>query len=183
MLVVCGKSASGKDTIVSKLHSLGMGLIVPYTTRPIRTGEVNGVNYHFITEQEFLEKKANGFFATTSQFKVANGDTWYYGRALEDLGYNKVMTADPTTVEQIQKIKSLKALTVYINADEKVIEKRLNNRGDDQAELKRRMLADHTDYADINNIIDLSIRNDGNTSPSCIAEIIQYTYNKMINNT
>lgn len=182
MLVICGKAASGKDTIVHQLNLLGMGLIVPYTTRPMRPGEVDGVNYHFITEQEFLQRENDGFFATTSHFKVANGDTWYYGRALEDLGYNKVMTADPTTVEQLQRIESLRTLTVYINADEKVIEKRLHHRGDDLAELKRRMLSDSVDYADINKLVDICIRNDGNISAKCIAEIILHIYNRLINN-
>ena len=47
---VMGKSASGKDTIYRRLMEapgLGLERIVLYTTRPIRAGEKDGVDYHF----------------------------------------------------------------------------------------------------------------------------------------
>ena len=48
-----GKSSSGKDTIYKKLiqnKNLALKEIIPYTTRPIRVGEQDGVEYHFVTE-------------------------------------------------------------------------------------------------------------------------------------
>ncbi len=59
---IMGKSASGKDTIYKKLLDRipGLKTITPYTTRPIRDGEVNGVEYFFTTREEleqFREKR------------------------------------------------------------------------------------------------------------------------------
>ena len=48
-----GKSASGKDTIYKRLKALHPDWkeVTPYTTRPIREGEREGVEYHFVTDQ------------------------------------------------------------------------------------------------------------------------------------
>ena len=55
-----GKSASGKDTIYEQLlqdDSLGLHSVVPYTTRPIRAGEVNGREYWFTTAEQFEDAR------------------------------------------------------------------------------------------------------------------------------
>ena len=52
LFYIMGKSATGKDTIYKKIkENIDIKEYVPYTTRPIRTGEKDGVDYHFITEQ------------------------------------------------------------------------------------------------------------------------------------
>ena len=53
--IIClmGKSSSGKDTIYKNLmedKSLGLRKLIPYTTRPMREGEQEGVEYHFTDE-------------------------------------------------------------------------------------------------------------------------------------
>ena len=53
MIVLVGKTCSGKDSIKKELINLGMKNIVTYTTRPLRNGEVNGVDYHFIDIDTF----------------------------------------------------------------------------------------------------------------------------------
>ena len=62
--IICfmGKSSTGKDTIFKKIlqdKELGLGILVPYTTRPIRDREKNGVEYYFTDEEgyrKFLEE-------------------------------------------------------------------------------------------------------------------------------
>ena len=56
---VMGKSASGKDTIYKRLREElpQLKTVVPYTTRPIREGETDGVEYHFTTEEDLKRKK------------------------------------------------------------------------------------------------------------------------------
>ena len=63
--IIClmGKSSTGKDTIYKSLledDSLGLRRIVPYTTRPIRDGEQNGVEYFFTDEAGFQRLKEQG---------------------------------------------------------------------------------------------------------------------------
>ena len=62
---VMGKSSSGKDTVYKKLKEQykEFRLIVPYTTRPIREGEKDGVEYYFVDPEQFRamkEDKADG---------------------------------------------------------------------------------------------------------------------------
>lgn len=90
MLVLIGKSTSGKDTIKNELiNKYGFHSIVTYTTRPIRNGEVPDVTYHYISDEEFKKKIEDGFFAEYKTYLAKiNEDTyekWYYGTALEDL--------------------------------------------------------------------------------------------------
>ena len=179
MLLLCGKSCSGKDTIKKELIKIGMDSIVTYTTRPPRENEVDGVAYHFITEEDFLEKEKQGFFAETTSYNVATGETWYYGSALEDFEDNKVIIVNPYGLRQIRKIKSLNPIAFYITAGEETIWNRLRQRGDDSAEARRRLNADDKDFSDIDNDIDFSFSNDLGLKPELLAEMIFYTYNKV----
>ena len=55
---IAGKSATGKDTIYENIlvrEALGLRPLVPYTTRPIRANETEGVEYHF-TDEEGLKR-------------------------------------------------------------------------------------------------------------------------------
>ncbi len=178
MILLCGKSCSGKDTIQKELIKLGMKSVVSYTTRPPRKGEIDGVTYHFITKEEFLDKEKQGFFAETTSYNVANGETWYYGSAIEDLTDDKVAIVNPEGLRQIKKIKSLNPVTFCIMADEETIWNRLRQRGDDAAEARRRLNADDIDFADIDKDVDFSFRNVG-LKPELLAEMILYTYRKV----
>ena len=63
LFCVMGKSASGKDSLFKRLAAdpqLGLHTVVPYTTRPIRQGETDGVEYHFTDEDGFLVLKNAG---------------------------------------------------------------------------------------------------------------------------
>lgn len=177
ILLLVGKSASGKDTIQKELIKMGMKAVVSYTTRPPRNGEVDGIAYHFITKEEFLEKEKQGFFAETTFYKVANGETWYYGSAVEDLTDDKVAIVNPDGLRQIKKIKSVNPIVFYIMADEETIWNRLRQRGDDATESKRRLNADNMDFADINKDINFALRNDFGLKPELLADMILYTYN------
>ena len=63
MIILVGASASGKSVVVKKMNELfGVEKIVTYTTRPMRVGEINHIDYHFVTQAEFLEKKRKKLF-------------------------------------------------------------------------------------------------------------------------
>lgn len=180
MLLIIGKSCAGKDTIQKELIKMGMKSVVSYTTRPPRQGEIDGETYHFITQEEFLEKYHNDFFAETTAYNVASGETWYYGSAVEDLTDEKVIIVNPHGLRQLKNIKSLNPITFYITAGEETIWNRLRERGDNAAEARRRLNADDEDFADIENDVDFSFSNDLGLKPELLAEMILYTYNKVV---
>ena len=77
MLVLVGKTCSGKDTIKKELVKLGMTPIIAYTTRPMRNGEVDGETYYFISKDEFEDILMNRFDMSDLEnmhatFEIAN---------------------------------------------------------------------------------------------------------------
>lgn len=75
IIAICGAAASGKDTLLNVLApALGATKIISDTTRPPRVGEKNGINYNFITENEFDWRLVNGKYLEFSRFRG-----WLYG--------------------------------------------------------------------------------------------------------
>lgn len=75
-----GKSASGKDTIFQMLmmrKELHLKKIVPYTTRPIRSGEKEGVEYHFVSVDRMQEMQNAGKIIELRTYHTHEGD-WHY---------------------------------------------------------------------------------------------------------
>ena len=179
MLLLIGKSCAGKDLIKKKLIENGMEAVVTYTTRPPRQGEHDGVTYHFISQEDFLRRKQQGFFAETTSYHVATGDIWYYGSAVEDLTGDKVIIVNPEGLKQIKSIGSLNSISFYITASEETIWERLKYRGDNINEAVRRLNADREDFSGISDYIDFTFSNDLGLKPEILAETILYTYRKV----
>ena len=76
-----GKSASGKDTIFKQIKERMPNLktIVIYTTRPIREGEQEGVEYYFVDEKRLAELEAQGNRTACVQYKVRRVEIFYSG--------------------------------------------------------------------------------------------------------
>jgi len=62
LVVISGPSGAGKDATVKHMEQLGypFHFVVTATTRPKRPGEVDGVDYHFVSEKEFAEMLERG---------------------------------------------------------------------------------------------------------------------------
>lgn len=87
LICLLGGGASGKDTVRNILIEKHHDKFVPaisHTTRPMRSSET-GSEYHFIDEAEFNAMHENGEFVEIREYKVANGDTWYYGYSVEEV--------------------------------------------------------------------------------------------------
>ena len=78
---IMGKSGTGKDTILRALlenEKLGLKKIVPYTTRPIRTGEVDGDEYHFCDRSHMEELIASGTVIEKRTYHTMHGEWDYF---------------------------------------------------------------------------------------------------------
>ena len=76
IVYLMGKSSSGKDTIFKRLladESLGLKTIVPYTTRPIRSGERNGLEYFFTDEEGYQRLKEKGRIIEERAYQTFHG--------------------------------------------------------------------------------------------------------------
>lgn len=87
IIALIGEAGSGKDTVMQKVLAAAPGLfneIVSCTTRPMREGEVEGVNYYYLTDKEFQDKVIAGQMFETAEF---NG--WMYGTSYDALSADK----------------------------------------------------------------------------------------------
>jgi guanylate kinase len=77
LIVVSGPSGAGKTTVLKEVFARCPRLVssVSATTRPPRPGEVNGVDYHFLTAQEFAARRQRGDFLEC--FEVFGSGHWY----------------------------------------------------------------------------------------------------------
>ena len=81
LFIVTAPSGAGKTSLVNELlHQIKSLLVsVSHTTRPIRPGETNGKNYHFIDEDRFLSMLSNGDFLETADvygYKYGTSSKW-----------------------------------------------------------------------------------------------------------
>ena len=83
---IIGKSSSGKDTIFNIIKNdkeLNLDTIVPYTTRPIRDGETEGVEYHFVDDDKFRQLLSDNAVIEYRTYHTMHGD-WTYFTAQDD---------------------------------------------------------------------------------------------------
>lgn len=160
-VVISGPSGVGKDTIVRRLINDGIGIYsISMTTRKKRKGEIDGVDYFFISKNEFLDniKKDNLF-----EYAIYNNN--YYGTP-KDFIFNNINNGKNViaiiNVQGAMKIESKYSdvLSIFImppSFDE--LEKRLINRGTDSVDnIKKRLeiakreisYSDKYDYTIIN---------------------------------
>lgn len=149
MVILIGKTASGKDTILNNLvtrHEYKK--IITYTTRPMRDGEKQDVTYHFVSEEYFKHKVEEGFFAEWKTYNTEFG-IWYYGTAIEDLENaedNNIIILTPDGYRDVVNKLSKKPISIYIYANNSTIKKRLIKRGDNELEANRRLTHDNADF-------------------------------------
>ena len=162
MLILCGRTLSGKDTIVNELLNHGYKRITTYTTRPMRKGEKQNVTYHFISEDEFKQKIEDGFFAEYKTYNTEFG-VWYYGTALEDLERaddNAVIILTPQGYRDVKDKLPEKDITcIYLYANNTTLKKRLKKRGDDIKEADRRLEHDAEDFKGFESEVDRIVYN------------------------
>lgn len=155
-----GKSASGKDTIYKRLLGECPGLcpVLLYTTRPMRNGEKQGIEYYFITERELDEFQKKGkvierriYHTAAGLWSYATVDDGKFGRGKED--YLAI-----GTLESYEKIKGYFGdivLPIYIVVEtgvrlERALMRERQQREPDYVEMCRRFLADEEDFSEKN---------------------------------
>lgn len=158
IVYIMGKSSTGKDTIFKQLlndRDMNLNIIVPYTTRPIREGETDGSEYHFVNEEGFNRLAKEGKVVEDRCYETIHGPWRYFTVADEsiDLGKNSYITIG--TLESFKKVREYfgkdKVVPVLIELDDGVRLQRAINREKKQEhpkyeELCRRFLADSKDF-------------------------------------
>jgi guanylate kinase len=138
ILVLSGPSGSGKSSIIKNLlNDIDNATVsISTTTRPIRKGEVDGIDYHFVSKEEFQTLLNNDQFI---EYEKVHSD--YYGtrqdfvaEALE-FGQLVIFDVDTRGMENLQKFYSDIIVSIFITTSSKaVLEDRLRGRGTETEE-------------------------------------------------
>lgn len=167
---IVGMGGSGKDEAVNRFikNNPDWEKIIGYTTRPIRQGEEDGVDYHFISVDDFNNKK-NFTYA-----EVFNG--WGYGTVIEpdDLTNDtkKLLIITPTAVRYLEKT-GVHIPVIYIMVNRIDALNNMLSRGDNIDEAYRRNLQDYGMFMGFNNECSAVIDNRGiKMTPSGVADAI-----------
>ena len=131
LVVVSGPSGSGKDTILNEIFKMDPDIIpsVSATTRPPRRGEINGVNYYFMSVEEFEERIKRDEFLEYVQY----GDN-YYGTLKPQLeeklktGKTVVLIIDVRGAVNVRKVYPTAKTIFILPPTESELEKRLRCR-------------------------------------------------------
>ncbi|MDD3141186.1 MAG: guanylate kinase [Lachnospiraceae bacterium] len=162
MICIIGKSASGKTLLVERLIQNGYKKAVTYTTRPMRPGEVEGVDYFFISKEDFEKKVSEGFFAEYYDFTKEGRDGWMYGSSKESYlqADNKtIIILTPRGVQAVRE-SGVPLKVIYLKVSKKCRFNASLLRQDNIEEVKRRIEKDEIDFADAESLSDLVINND-----------------------
>ena len=174
ILILMGKTASGKDSIAKELcRNRQLARIVTYTTRPPRPNEIDGKDYHFTSRSDFQDKIKHNFFVEWKSYQTADGE-WLYGTAAEDLWSNSVLILTPQGIRDLHTYCRHEARVFYIVASDKTIMERLVQRGDDPAEAHRRLEHDNEDFAHVDDLVDYEILNEDRQISEVAEDILNY---------
>ncbi|MCH5256645.1 MAG: guanylate kinase [Lachnospiraceae bacterium] len=188
--IIClmGKSSSGKDTIYKRLleqDNIKLKEIVTYTTRPIRAGEQDGVEYHFTDEAGYQQFLDAGSIIEMRVYNTCNGEWRYFTVADEDIDLSSQSYIMITTLEGYKKIKEFygkeKVIPVMIELDDGIRLQRALDREKIQdnpkyEEMCRRFLADAEDFS-LRNLEEAEISqkfNNNDDLEQCLFNIMTY---------
>lgn len=182
---IIGKSASGKDTMYSRIVSeLGLLPIVLYTTRPLRDNETEGVEYHFVDNERFREMEGNGLVIESRTYSTCHGE-WTYFTAADSIAVSKGDCAGIGTLESFVRLKEYcgadTVIPIYVEVSDDVrflraVEREKRQSHPKFAELCRRFLSDNEDFSEEKLLqagIKVRFSNNG-TEEECFERIERY---------
>jgi guanylate kinase len=147
MLMIVAPSGAGKSSLVNALlkDDAGLKLSLSTTTRAPRPGEVDGKDYRFVTQEEFIAEREQGHFLEWAQVHghfYGTSKPWIESQM--QAGSDVMLEIDWQGAQQIRKlIPAVQWIFIFPPSIE-ALEERLRKRGqDDEATIQRRLAAAH----------------------------------------
>lgn len=189
IIYIMGKSSAGKDTIYKILkEKIDVKPYVLYTTRPIRTGEKNGIDYNYLTNEEMEQysQEENCKVIESRTYNTVYGP-WTYATILDNQfssGKDLLMTGTLESYNAILKYfknkENIKIIPIYIEVEdgirlERALKREMEQSNPKYIELCRRFIADSQDFSEENiKKSGIKKRFQNNNLDNCVDEIVEY---------
>ena len=171
MLVLLGESGAGKTTIEDILISkYNMKRAISHTTRPKRENDIDGVNYHFVSEEQMQKLENDGDLVEKIEY---NGNIYAYVET--ECVDDRVVVVIPEGLEQLNARKDLNIYSVYVTTPEVVRTERMKSRGDAISLVDERIALDREIFKDASKMVSAIVNNFDATSEEC-ADFIYNLY-------
>lgn len=157
---IMGKSATGKDTLYKMLLAdpqLSLKTVVPYTTRPMREGETDGVEYYFCNEERLSELLSAKKVIELRAYDTVHGIWKYFtvdDHQMSDEGQDYLLIG---TLVSYRKLRDYfgteRVVPIYIEVEDgerlfRAVQRERNESRPRYEELCRRFLADAADFSE-----------------------------------
>ena len=143
LFIVAAPSGAGKTSLVAALLKLDTKLLVSvsHTTRPKRPGEEHGVNYFFVSQEEFLQGVSEqGFLEHAEVFGNYYGTSQQWVDETLSKGLDVILEIDWQGAQQVRKLRPETRSIFILPPSLEALKHRLESRGQDSAEVIARRL-------------------------------------------
>ena len=177
LYTISAPSGAGKTSLVAELlkRTPRLGVSVSHTTRPMRPGEVNGVNYHFVSHAEFEKMLESSAFLEHAQvFDNFYGTSQQWVESQLAAGEDVIMEIDWQGAQQVRRLMPDTVAIFIMPPSKEALNERLTGRGqDDSAVIQRRMdaaVAEMSHYVESDFVV---INDDFNTALADLEAIVR----------
>ncbi|WP_339676897.1 guanylate kinase [uncultured Zhongshania sp.] len=143
LYTISAPSGAGKTSLVAKLlaRTPRLGVSVSHTTRPMRPGEVDGVNYHFVSHAEFEQMlNSAAFLEHAKVFDNYYGTSQRWVESQLAAGEDVILEIDWQGAQQVRHLMPDTVAIFIMPPSKEALNQRLTGRGqDDEAVIQRRM--------------------------------------------
>lgn len=177
LYTISAPSGAGKTSLVAELlkRTPRLGVSVSHTTRPMRPGEVNGVNYHFVSHAEFEKMLESSAFLEHAQvFDNFYGTSQQWVESQLAAGEDVILEIDWQGAQQVRRLMPDTVAIFIMPPSKEALNERLTGRGqDDSAVIQRRMdaaVAEMSHYVESDFVV---INDDFNTALADLEAIVR----------
>ena len=175
MIILVGASASGKTEIAKRLSNVyGMKKVVTVTTRAMRVGERQDVDYHFVSEEQFLQLRQENAFVETATFS-----SHHYGSLKKEISDNKVLIVEPRGLKHYQELHDPRIVSFALQCGENIRKERMTSRGDAKKDIEKRLENDRKDFFQIETKTDYVLDSSHQSIEALTEKIIELYQNHL----
>ena len=145
LYIVSAPSGAGKTSLVKALLEAEqrVRVSVSHTTRAMRPGEVDGVNYHFVSREQFTAMLEQDAFLEHAQvFDNFYGTSQHWVEQTLAEGYDLILEIDWQGAQQVRRLLPLAKSIFILPPTQEALRHRLTNRGQDSGEIIERRMRD-----------------------------------------